>query len=48
MTNLYNCTIWAVSDFISSLEKSISDVRMALAKTNKSMAHSADKHRHDI
>ena len=37
-----------MSDFISSYEKSFSDVRMALAKTNESIARSADKYRHDV
>ena len=48
MTKLSNCTVQAVSDFISSQEKSFSDVHMALAKTNESMARSADKHRRDV
>ena len=35
-------------DFIRSLEKSFSDVHMALAKTNESMACSADKYHCDV
>ena len=37
-----------MSDFISSQEKSFSEICIALAKTNESMAHSADKHHRDI
>ena len=36
-----------MSDFISSKEKGFSDVHIALAKTNESMALSADKNHRD-
>ena len=44
MTKLSSCTVQAVSDFISYQEKSFSDIHIALAKTNASMACSAAKH----
>ena len=48
MPKLSNFTIQAVFKFISSQEKSFSDVGMALAKTNESMVCSADQHLHNI
>ena len=48
MTTLSNCIVQAVSDFISSQEKSFSDIHIVLAKTNESMAYSANKQRHDV
>ena len=45
---LSNCTVQVVFEFISSQEKSFSDVHMALSKTNESMDCSFDKHCHDI
>ena len=37
-----------MSDFISSKEKNFSEVPVALAKTNESMAHSATKYCRDV
>ena len=48
MTKFSNYIIQAVSDFISCQEKSFSDICMALTKTNKSMASSADKYHCDV
>ena len=48
MTKLSTCTVQAVSNYINSQEKTFSDVRMALVKTNESMARSANKHCHDV
>ena len=48
MTKLSNCTAEAVSDFISSQKKNFSDIHMALAKTNDSMAHSTNKHYRNV
>ena len=48
MTKLSNYTVWDVSDFIKSYDKSWSVVHIALAKTNESMACSAEEHPHDV
>ena len=48
VTKLANCTVQAVSDFISYQQKSFSDVHIKLAKTNEFIACSADKHHHNI
>ena len=48
MTKLSNCTVQVVSGFISSQEKSYSNVHMALANGNKSMAYSANKHCYNV
>ena len=44
MAKLSNCTVQAVSDFITCQEKNFSDFCNALAKSNESIAHSSDKH----
>ena len=48
MTNLSNCTVQAISNFISFQKQSFSNFHKALAKTNESIACSADKHHHNI